>query len=90
MEYSSRWVHLCWVRVGLVDFMLFVYISFALGCQQDTVSGGILASVVLASIHLPCITKKINISIILNVTPHHQMRHKSHRKVLSKWLNKEK
>ena len=85
MEYSSHWVHLCWVRVGLVDFML-----FALGSQRDPVSGGILASVVLASIHLPCITKKKNISIILNVTPHHQMRHKSHRKVLSKWLNKEK
>ena len=26
----------------------------------------------------------------LYVTPHHQMRHKSHTKVLSKWLNKEK
>ena len=24
------------------------------------------------------------------VTSHHQMRHKSHSKVLSKWLNKEK
>ena len=24
------------------------------------------------------------------VTPYHQMRHKSHTKILSKWLNKEK
>ena len=24
------------------------------------------------------------------VTPHHQMRHKSHTKVLSKWLNQSK
>ena len=30
------------------------------------------------------------LSTVLYVTPHHQMRHKLHTKVLSKWLNKEK
>ena len=34
VEYSSRLIHLCWVHVGHVEFMLFVSFLFALGTQR--------------------------------------------------------
>ena len=41
MEYSLRWVFTLRIRVGCVDFMLFVSISFRWIADADTVSGGI-------------------------------------------------